>query len=506
MDSAIKAIFKNVNEFPKLGYPGNILVFGLNAYPIYASNDTTVIFAAIEYGNGRIFVASHELYLQKFLKKSSDFQVLWSNIKEWLTNGELIEDDRDILSVVDYESISQIPFNAKILYWLGTQNKSDIFIDEMLNYVYNGGRLLCGVCPWGWLTLSNGKTLEDMALNRFLSTIGVCFTPDYCDLDVNLYSTVSNYSRTSHFGTTIDTVFNNLNDAIYAADFIKKGLLYLPKEHAIQYAIDLEDLLHSCTSFYKPNINNGVTSLMGKSILSILSTVYQCFSLHAHTQIAPYIYDFPGDFTTVNEDILHAIVGIKSKFDEWHCTGYYLPAGIVMNVKVLEGNLNGWSIRIGAHSDELNIKHEFYRFPNIHTKCPLKRYLQLSSCFGGIVYLESPKGSSSINIKLENVVKMPYYDISRPASVNNWLTERSSPGLWAELCGKHISFTVPSSFIRYLKDPMVILKHWDSVIVANHELRGTDPNNTWRERVVFDIQTTSGNIHAGYPIVVPLGK
>ena len=42
--------------------------------------------------------------------------------------------------------------------------------------------------------------------------------------------------------------------------------------------------------------------------------------------------------------------------------------------------------------------------------------------------------------------------------------------------------------------------------MANHELRGTDPFNTWRERIVIDVQPRGGSFHSGYPIVLSYGK
>jgi hypothetical protein len=41
--------------------------------------------------------------------------------------------------------------------------------------------------------------------------------------------------------------------------------------------------------------------------------------------------------------------------------------------------------------------------------------------------------------------------------------------------------------------------------MANHELRGTDPFNTWRERIVIDVQPRGGFCHSGYPITLSYG-
>jgi hypothetical protein len=71
---------------------------------------------------------------------------------------------------------------------------------------------------------------------------------------------------------------------------------------------------------------------------------------------------------------------------------------------------------------------------------------------------------------------------------------------------QNIIFTVPSSSIRNLENPTVILKLWDLIITANHELRGTDAKNTWRERIVVDVQPLGGSMNSGYPIVISYGK
>ena len=72
---------------------------------------------------------------------------------------------------------------------------------------------------------------------------------------------------------------------------------------------------------------------------------------------------------------------------------------------------------------------------------------------------------------------------------------------------KHISFAVPSSCVRELSERALqqSLTKWDMLCVSNHELRGSDPLNTWRERVVVDIQPLGDSVHSGYPIVISYG-
>jgi hypothetical protein len=50
--------------------------------------------------------------------------------------------------------------------------------------------------------------------------------------------------------------------------------------------------------------------------------------------------------------------------------------------------------------------------------------------------LDSPKGNSTIRIKLENVIEAPFIDITKPETISNWPNSAKASGLWAELCGR----------------------------------------------------------------------
>lgn len=151
MREIISNIFTDVNIIPKCGLPGTLVVFEQNAYPILTGDTAdSILFAAAEYGQGRVFVTSHEMYIENFLKNMK-FKKLWRNIKKWLTKGEEINDDKtEIRNIDEFELVSEIPNNVKILIWNGVCNKSELFINQLLKkYISNGGNLICGICPWG---------------------------------------------------------------------------------------------------------------------------------------------------------------------------------------------------------------------------------------------------------------------------------------------------------------------------------------------------------------------
>ena len=120
------------------------------------------------------------------------------------------------------------------------------------------------------------------------------------------------------------------------------------------------------------------------------------------------------------------------------------------------------------------------------------------------MYLESHTSEGSLELQLENVVEAPFYDLTIPYLCKTWSERRCAPGLWAELAGEFIIFTLPSSSVRNLVNPTEVLRLWDKVVCAHHHLKGTDPLKQKRERVVCDEQPSVGYMHAGYPIVTEL--
>lgn len=152
MEETINSILDAVKYVPKCGTPGNLVVFGPNALPILTGNDSSsVIFAVAEYGHGRIFVTSHELYLTNLTKFPKEFSNLWRNIKRWLAKNNSIDDENDIKNIENFSSCSELVKSApKIIIWSGITHKNEFFVDQLLKkYVLNGGAVLCGLCPWG---------------------------------------------------------------------------------------------------------------------------------------------------------------------------------------------------------------------------------------------------------------------------------------------------------------------------------------------------------------------
>lgn len=60
------------------------------------------------------------------------------------------------------------------------------------------------------------------------------------------------------------------------------------------------------------------------------------------------------------------------------------------------------------------------------------------------------------------------------------------------MAGENVIFTIPSAFIRDVLNAVEIVQYWDKVVEAHHQLRGTNPKNFKRERIVNDLQPMIG--------------
>ena len=356
------------------------------------------------------------------------------------------------------------------------------------------------------MSISHGKTLDEMSLNKFISSAcGVSFSADICAKNLNYFTVERNLALFSHFGNCFSTINQKITASIGIKHLILNGLDALQTDTAFKSIEKLEKLFRPPLS--KQHLfssSKSVSSELDVTMLSITAKIYQKYSSSGMRVKAPNINEFPGDFLT-EPTTTNGIVVIKSKFNEFHCTGYYIAAGSSIKVSVLEGSPTGWEIRISCHTDDLSSLQSLKRWPLVHTKTKLKKLMNLTSAFGGIIYLDSPNGNSTLKIKLENVIETPFFELTRRDK--NWDEITKAAGLWAELCGKHIVFTVPSNSIRNLTEKELdeCLKVWDLIIIANHELRGTSLSNSSRERVVIDVQPFNDKIHSGYPVTLSYG-
>ncbi|XP_066296637.1 TRPM8 channel-associated factor 2-like [Branchiostoma lanceolatum] len=497
-------LLKDVDTVPKVGVPGNIVVFGDQAEPILLDDRGRAIMAAATYGSGRIVAFSHNGYIKQFREgKDKKFETLNRNIRTWLG----MKEGDDVTDASNIKDAAEIP-KSGVLLVAGGGDKGKKLIPDVLKFVKEGGGLLCGVCPWGWLQKRPRKTIDDMVLQGILNEVGLSFTAETCAVKKQISAAESKErAEVSHLGRALKAIDLDPDSVEKYAETVAENAHSIPdKCFEKRLNAPMGKCYEKCIKKHKDCIPKGgkkkVKDSRGRAVVSLTTGFLEKQAKMGKEVKAPGINDFPGDFEE-EPQLQCASVIIKSARKERHSTGYYLPAGKVLTIKATTTgeHVEDWRVRVGAHSDNLSGKKEFKRWPKLSVVKRLEAETKISSPYGGLIYFESPKEAGDLTASMENVVEAPFYDLEDPRSVQNWSERRKAPGLWADLAGEHIIFTLPAASVRDLEDPSEGLRAWDDVVKAHHELRGTSPSGDHRQRIVPDRQPKAGWMHAGYPIV-----
>lgn len=197
----------------------------------------------------------------------------------------------------------------------------------------------------------------------------------------------------------------------------------------------------------------------------------------------------------------------------WQGTGLYAPAGEVLTIRALDGgDAAGFDVRIGCHTDRLWRLASWKRAPEISREWSLEagpaEETRVASPFGGLVYIIADKQAKGRAVRLEvrGAVRAPRF-IRGQTTITEWRETISAyPAPWAELEGRKIIVSVPSSAVRSLDDPEALMTLWDRIADAEDELATADnlERNGRPDRFAADVQISAGYMHSGYPIMTHL--
>ncbi|MHC4923234.1 MAG: M60 family metallopeptidase, partial [Planctomycetota bacterium] len=216
---------------------------------------------------------------------------------------------------------------------------------------------------------------------------------------------------------------------------------------------------------------------------------------------------FPGSVPEKAERVECDVI-VDLRRPRWHSTGLYAPPGEVITVGIPAAAKGaGLVLRVGCHTDSIRRKPDWTRAPEIALRRPLDAArVSVASAFGGLIYVEVPKGAPArpVKLKVKGAVEAPRYVHGETKVVDWQKTQRHLPGPWAELETKKIILSVPSKAVRDLDDPKALMDHWDRVMDACADLAVRPRKRESPERIVADILISVGYMHAGYPIMTHL--
>ncbi|WP_195572187.1 M60 family metallopeptidase [Paenibacillus sp. 1001270B_150601_E10] len=259
---------------------------------------------------------------------------------------------------------------------------------------------------------------------------------------------------------------------------------------------------------------------------ALLNFAFSHFTLEPNQQPSPYASDFPGAVLSAAEKVINRMVEVNLDFPydmnyslrlpnkNWVSTGLYAPPGETITLQVPKG-AEHVSVQIGSHDDDLRGSSTWNRVPLlVHFKKLSEGTVQVSSPYGGMIYFipMKPTPGEKVNISISGAVQAAYYELGKTTQAE-WDVMRSKPSApIAELKSNRIVLNVPSSFIKDVANPEELMQTWDEIVHDSDRLSGQSLNaplphtaDLYQRYYVVDRQITSGALHAGYPIMAPLG-
>ncbi|KAG7235944.1 hypothetical protein INR49_001747 [Caranx melampygus] len=472
-------------DFGDETFCSEVLVHGPLAFPIGTTEDGKAFLAGAYYGQGRVIVISHEGLLgQKTLAP------FWINALHWLDEGR-----NGVVGVAPdldeaFTLFSESEFNCKKtnlkedLSVFVCKAYSDKHMEEMQNFVAEGGGLLIGGHAWYWEQTHDGENpMTEFSGNKILNKMGLSLLEHIIEGSSFKAPVPSQAIKdTYHFRHLLHRFAGHVNNGEALSGHEEKCLKKLGG-HCASY---LSMRAHDCPSYVQ--VMSTLTDILKKSgipqvgkscpvkspkdhlLLSMAADVYKvCPNPDA---LLPYlIKDNPVMPVVYNQRIMVNVD--TAEREEWISTGLYLSPGMKTYIIIPAAIVNkGWKVQIGCQTDKLD-DEELKRAPSVHEQFPItSEMMQVWNLWGG--------SSTSAD----------------------WSLLRTAPSPWAELEFDNIILTVPSSAIRDLEHPDKLEAHWDAIMRGIADLAAIPHKLPRKERFVADVQISYGWMHAGYPIMM----
>lgn len=538
----VQTLLEGVNEVVAPGcVPGPIAVFGEGAFTVMTGKSGAFrlpLFAAARFGKGRLFVAGHEGFFNH-LDEADNLRLLKNGIA-W-TGGRPLARLR--VGVVDDTPLADALRKHKIdAVALKTANATeretcDVLVangrafpragvKEVQTFVEQGGGLVLTGLGWGYLATHPGKDLSaDYGGNQVLLPMGLALA------DGTLGATGPKGKGWIADGRGLGATTHAVS-ALGAIARQASGKARLSAAEVGQASVAIMTaaaVLPTSSPFFTERLQPLVNRYGGHAVPSpahpIKATaVFDRFEAMlawneierkpaARTQAHPAAATFPGPVPKSAARVTRTI-DIDWSAPGWQSTGLYAAPGETITIDVPDAAAGkGLKVQIGCHTDRLWELDRWERFPEIVLSTPIAHAkTTLANPFGGLVYLETSRGSGRGNgsgrvpVQVAGAVEAPYF-VRGVTSKSEWSdTIRARPAPWAELQGHRVIFTVPSNAIRKLDDPEALLALWDEAMDHVADLATIPHERPRPERYVPDQQISAGYMHSGYPIMVHLDQ
>ncbi|MGV3531211.1 MAG: M60 family metallopeptidase [Chthoniobacteraceae bacterium] len=528
------SLLKGVEQIGVPGVPGALSVFGPRAFAVIAGKSGKEAFLPVVAGarweKGRVFAFGHDGYLGLTEGGTGTLHV---NAVRWAAGDQAPAKLKVAVRGLDklaahleaagfhVETVRGDAWTRRLggsrVLCVDSRTLSEKDVAPLAAWIRGGGGLVTAGTGWGWVQTNPGKTIQtDHPGNQLMAPAGLVFSEQTPE-------------RTAPDGYVADTRdLSLLNagtalEAIVAADAQPAA----PKTALTQAGTTLSDALRSIPvsdTLLLPRMK----ALASRPEAAVLPTAEQPLKqeqalarllLTRDLQLSkdaapeavrphPAAQSFPGAVAANAPRVSDRALTINTKIPAWHSTGLYAPPGEVIRVQVPPNAATaGLGIRIGCHTDTLWHHSEWKRVPEItRTEKITTATAAIANPFGGLVYIDVPKGCSlgEVKVSISGAIEAPHFVLGKTRA-DEWLTRiRQAPAPWAELETPNIILTVPSSAIRSLENPEELMRFWDNAMNAIADLASIPRQRERAERIVADVQISAGYMHSGYPIMTHL--
>lgn len=479
------------------------------------------IVAATKVGLGRALALSHEGFFSSLALENPSNARLLGNALTWLGRKRT---DTVRVGLLGYDSM-KTALNAAgvtaVSFRLDNLGMMDDSFDvicttagaldnnpsaqvQIMRFVRKGHGLLIASPAWGWQQLNPRKDLlADHPGNRMLFPFGITFTADTANGDYLPQASDSPLFNTDGAFQALKTGSLSVADRTTAVYTLERALSFLqPSGPGLPAEIVKQAALEPGGGIPTPESPVGVDKPFSR--LKVWMDYLQMKTLTLREVKAyPSSSSFPG---AVSDDAkrISKTITVDTTVPEWHSTGVYAAPGDVIGVQVPENVVDlGLRVHIGPQTDTLWELDSWPRFPAITTERPIKNdQMQLSSAFGGAIYIQVPTGLKlgKIPVTISNGVSAAYYvrGVTTTAQWTKMLATADAP--WAELQGNLVTLSVPLSSAKKIQDPAALMGFWDQVMKNCYAFYAA-PLRGRQERYCPDAEISAGYMHSGYPIM-----
>lgn len=528
------ALLAGVTELIAPGaIPGPLAVFGENAFVVVAGREGKYrlpLIAASRFERGKVVAIGHDGFLGREALVNFDNTQFLLNSVRWVNASPgaavAVVEKPQVADVLEKAGMKVVrltttqlqgqlespDFDAVVMDATALDGKAGERMGQALTiFVRSGGGIVMDSLGWGWLQTHPNQTLSGThGGNKLFARLGIAWADGFFD-------------KTSAKGWKTDTgslEYLHARTALAALQRHAEGTTPLAAEDLAQVGQTLTSAVGALPSD-EPRFLPQIATLTKRFAANVpfpigldqpvarLSAVLEQNAMRrapadrqpAHISSG----NFPGGVPFDAPRLESVSVAVDTGVSGWHGTGLYAAPGVPITVSLppeLAGK--GLSVRIGCHDDTLWHLAKWERFPEVTiSRRFVQPTLKLASAFGGSVYIEVPEGvaKGSVAVQVSGAVAAPRF-VRGTTSLADWRSRlRTAPGPWAELEGKSIILSVPSSVVRGLDDPEALMTYWDEVADLAAELYQIPKNRPRPERYVVDKQISAGYMHSGYPIM-----